>query len=291
MRFIALIVLGAAVFAAAPVQAQMDSREGIALQNQVLELRRDLQQLRQQGGGPAIATPAPSGALPSNDLTASLLNRVLTLEDAVRQLRGRLDEADNAKQRELDDLNKRIGDLEFRAGGGTGPAPTAARPASPSATPPSTGVLTPPPGVTPSPAAPAASPAAGPVRRTPEIALQDGNAALGRRDYVGAEASAREILATGKGPRTTDAQYLLAQALAGKRDFQGAAVAFDDAYSRNPKGSHASDSLIGLANSLSAINERKAACQTLDKLRVEFPTLRPDLRPLAAAARQRAACV
>jgi len=39
--------------AAAPAVAQMDSREGIALQNQILEMRRDLQALQSQRGQPS----------------------------------------------------------------------------------------------------------------------------------------------------------------------------------------------------------------------------------------------
>ena len=41
--------------------AQMDSREGIALQNQILELRRDMQALQQQRGGGALPAPVPRG--------------------------------------------------------------------------------------------------------------------------------------------------------------------------------------------------------------------------------------
>jgi TolA-binding protein len=268
-RLLAASLLLSCVFGALPARAQMDSREAIALQNQILELRRDMQQMRQQGG--AASAPAPQssgGGTVSGDLGPQLLDRI--------------DESDNARQRQVDDLNKRIGDLEFRLNGAGGASPVAPPPLSPQP-----GKLSPSPGPL---AAPSSAATAAPVRRTPETALQDGNAALARHDYAAAEASAREVLAGGRGPRTTDAQYLLAQALAGKRDYQGAAVAFDDAYTRNPKGSKAPESLLGLANSLTAINEKKAACQTLDKLRAEFPTLRGDVRSLAAAARQRASC-
>ena len=50
------------------------------------------------------------------------------------------------------------------------------------------------------------------------------------------------------------------------------------------KGVHAPDALLGLANSLIAINEKKAACDTLTKLRAEFPAPRPDLRDAAIAS-------
>ena len=120
--------------------------------------------------------------------------------------------------------------------------------------------------------------------------MQEGNAALARRDYTAAEAAAREVLAFPRSPRAVDAQFLLAQVLTGKRDYQAAAVAFDDTYNRNKVGSHAQPALLGLANSLTAINEKRAACATLDKLKAEFPTTRADLRDQVAAARQKAGC-
>ena len=121
--------------------------------------------------------------------------------------------------------------------------------------------------------------------------MQEGNAALARRDYPTAEAAAREVLAGGRAsPRAGDAQFLLAQSLAGKRDYQAAAVAYDDAYNRSRTGSRAPDALVGLANSLLGINERQAACATLDKLRAEFPSPRPDVREAVVAIRGRAGC-
>ena len=121
--------------------------------------------------------------------------------------------------------------------------------------------------------------------------MQEGNAALARRDYAAAEAAAREVLGSGRaGPRAGDAQFLLAQSLSGKRDYQAAAVAYDDAYNRSRTGSRAPDALVGLASALAGLNERPAACATLEKLRTEFPSPRPDVREGAAAVRGRAGC-
>lgn len=120
--------------------------------------------------------------------------------------------------------------------------------------------------------------------------MQEGNAALARRDYAAAEAAAREVLRFPQAPRAADAQFLLAQALNGKRDYQGAAVAFDDTYNRNKTGGNAQPALLGLANSLIALNEKRAACATLDKLKAEFPNPRADLREPINGARQRAGC-
>ncbi len=289
-------------FTMPPARAQIESREGIALQNQMLELRRDLQALRDQvvhgatgGGGTFLGTPstrppaAASGGAGS-DLLPQLLDRVQQLEDQVRALQGRTDELANTVQRQNADLGKQIGDLNFRMdsqGGGAGLRPPAAPPPSVA-----TGGFVPPVATLPSTAPqPQPSAAAGGVPRRPELALQEGNAALARRDYATALASADEVLAEGKAaPRAYDAQFLKAQALAGKKDWAQAAIGYDDTYNRSHTGTHAQDALLGLANSLLAINEKKSACQTLDKLRAEFPTPRQDLRDGIVQTRDRAGC-
>jgi TolA-binding protein len=284
----------------APVRAQVDSREGIALQNQIYQLRQELRAAEDQmarsgsGGRPSYApAPQPSGG---NDLVAQLLTRVDALEEQVRQLRGRIDETQNQLQRQNDDLGKRIDDLAFQVnpqgaqpggppGGPQGaqfgtrlnppqsPPPQAYPPQGPAPT-----VLTPPQAARP------------PGPRTPEVALQEGNAALARRDYPNAESAAREVLASRTSPRAYDARLLLAQALAGQRQYAQAAIAFDDAYNSSRKGSHAQDALLGLAGSLSAINEKKAACDTLARLRTDFPQPRPDIAAGATATAQKAGC-
>ena len=271
-----LALLVAACMVPGVACAQMDSREGIALQNQILELRRDLQTLQAGRGAPPAPQVYRGGG--GGELTAQLLDRVASLEEEVRRLRGQLDEQGNLFRRQGDDLAKQIADLNFRLQN-TPSTPPPPRPASSLRD-------APPPGQAPPPDAPTA-----PGRRPPELAIQEGNAALARRDYPAAEAAAREVLASGRsGPRAGDAQFLLAQSLSGKRDYQAAAVAYDDAYNRSRTGSRAPDALVGLANALLGINERQAACATLDKLRVEFPSPRPDVREAAVSIRGRAAC-
>ena len=274
-----------------PAMAQMDSREAIDLQHQLLELRRDVQILRDQGGrgGPSQGGSASGGSslgrgssdsAGNNEITGQLLSRVAGLEEQMRRLRGRIDEVANQTQHQGDDLSKKIGDLQFRVqaiepGGGT---PASAPPRGP--------VSLAPTSVPAASSAPVAS-----ARRTPEIAVQEGSAALARRDYVAAEAAAREVLNNSKtSPRAYDAQLLLAQALSGRKEYSQSAIAYDDAYKRSRKGARAPDALLGLANSLNAIGERRAACDTLGQLRSEFPAPRPDLKDPIAAALQRAGC-
>ena len=283
----ASLLAGAALFAASgAARAQLDSREGIALQNQILELRRDLEDMQQRRGGGGglppptrIAPQGPSSYGGGGEITAQLLDRVARMEDDLRRMRGQMDELANQTRRQADELNKQIGDLNFRL-----QSPQAQTPSAPRA------AAAPPPDDRRSDLDldERRSPTG---RRPPELAMQEGNAALARRDYQAAEAAAREVLTAGRStPRSTDAQFLLAQALAGKRDFQAAAVAYDDAYNRARTGSHAADSLLGLANALGAINERPAACATLDKLRAEFPSPSAAFREAANAARTRSGC-
>jgi TolA-binding protein len=296
--------------AAAPAWAQIEiqSREGIALRDEIAELRHQVQVLQDQvanSGGSSLgaaARPAPSGG--GGDLTAQMLVRVQQLEDQVRQLRGRVDELQNDMQQQSADLGKRMDDLKFevenpaaaaaarkaaeaagaQTGAPPGGAPAAGLPQGTLGTMP-TGTM-PAGGMPPAPPMPPLAQAP----RTPEVALQQGNAALARRDYPTAEAAAREVLANRASPRAYDAEFLLAQAQFGQRQYSQAALSYDDAYNRSRNGPRAEDALLGLANSLTGLGDKTSACQALAKLHAEFPNMRPDLREPVAAARQRAAC-
>lgn len=297
MRLIVALVLLACIM---PAQAQVESREGIALQNQILELRRQVQELQDRsnrgGGTPTYLGrgnyPAPSSG--SSDLVAQLLSRVDALEEQVRQLRGRIDETQNQVQRQGADLGKRIDDMAFQVQnpqGGMPPVqgapPGPAQPPTLSSPPGSLALMPPPSALGGSPPQPGLPP----VRRTPELALQEGNAALARRDYPAAEQAAREVLGSSRtSPRAYDAQFLLAQSLMGQRQYSQAAIAYDDTYNRARKGAHAPDALLGLANALIAINEKKAACDTLTKLHAEYPNPHADIRQVATESAQRAGC-
>src|SRR3984957_3131404 len=157
MRLIVALVLAVGVASVRQsALAQVDSREGIALQNQILDLRRQMQALQDQasrggGGSPTYlgrgGYPPPSGG--ANDLVAQLLARVDALEEQVRQLRGRTDETANQVQRMGADLSKRIEDQAFQSQNSQEigqPPRVAPPPAQPPQFPPSSNLaLTPPP--------------------------------------------------------------------------------------------------------------------------------------------------
>jgi TolA-binding protein len=297
LPFIIAVLLLAA---AGSARAQMDSREGIALQNEILDLRAQLQQLQQsqgQGGGvqggyqPSLPPPSPDqnspyaapnpGASVNSDTAAQLVVRVGSLEDQVRELQGKVDDLTNQLQRQNDALTKQIGDLQFKLGQGGAPAGGGGQ---------SGDLLTPDaPEAAPRPA-PQEKPAAPPPpRRTAENALREGNAALARRDYAAAAADAREVLDS-HGARSTDAQFLLARAETGLHQYRDAAASYYLAYNREPKASGAPVALLGVANALIEMNDKADACQALAKLGAEFPKMSPTLHAAQASARKRAGC-
>src|SRR5579875_3547575 len=99
----ALILL----LSATPALAQVESREGIALQNQILELRQEVQQLQSNGPAPAPSAPMPQAEgvpAPAGDVAAQLVVRVSALEEQVRDLQGKVDDLQNQLQRQNDTL-------------------------------------------------------------------------------------------------------------------------------------------------------------------------------------------
>jgi len=274
-------------------RAQMDSREAIDLQNQIAELRQELQlmQQAQQNGSQAAPSYAPQPVAPypspggpqatgNGDVAAELVVRVSSLEEQVRDLQGKVDDLTNQLQRQHDDLTKQIGDLEFKlgqSGGGT----LATEPGAPAGTPPDP--------VQPAPAKPAPPPPPA-AHRTAEMILRDGNAALARRDFAGAAAAAREVLANAHGPRLTDAQFLLARAEGGQGQYKQSAADYFRAYQRAPKSATGQVALLGVANALLAMSDNKDACEALAKLSVEFPRAPAAVKENAAAARRKAGC-
>ncbi len=260
--------------------AQVETREGIALQNQILQLRQEIEVLRRgglsapvPGGGSALGAPqrAPAaGQAPQAELLGQLLDRVSVLEQELRSVRGRAEQAEFREQQLRQRVEKLEGDLDFRLRaieerGQQGAAP-AARP----------------------PAAPAPAAAAGP--RPPQRALADGQAALSRREFQVAEAAAREVIAARDPARRQDAQILLGDALSGRRDFAGAAVAYDDAFRANRQSGRAPEAMLGIANALLGLGNAGDSCAQLNQLRSQFPNLSGAVADRAAETRRRAQC-
>src|SRR4051794_24250773 len=161
----ALLLAMPLALSAAPAWAQAESREGIYLQNQILQLRQELDQLRRSGGSSVPAPTAPRGAAPSSEMVGVLLDRVTALQEETRRLRGRLDEVEYRNRTLQQTVEKMQGDIDYRLQQVENQP--AARPAAPAS-------RTPAPAPSPAPA-PAPSPTPAPAAaRTPERALSEG---------------------------------------------------------------------------------------------------------------------
>lgn len=257
-RVLALCLPVAAVLvASAPAGHAQDvtSREGLALQNQIMALKQSMSQMQSSGStlAPPSAAPAPASS-GNGDLTAQLLDRVNTLEQQQRDMRGEIDQLTNELQQKTAALSKQIADNQFAAqnGGGGAAAPAAAAAGAAGAT--------------------AASSTPHTAATTPDALLASGKAALQKRDYATAHENAEEALKNAKGSFKVDAQFLLAQSLAGEKQYRQSAVAYYDAYRQSPKSARAPDALLGVSASLLAMGDKKAACQALGKLKAEFPS-------------------
>jgi len=282
--FVSLLPFGAAA------QPLVQSQEGIALENQILQLQQQVQQLQGNNGGSSLGNSQPSpapldNAGPPSSIVTSLLTQVQQLQAQVQQLNGEVDTLQNQVNTQNAAMEKEIGDINFKLTGsatpgapGTPPVPGAPLPGGPAPLLPG--------GVAPSTQEPAAD-----VPASPKAALRAAQEAIVHGNYPAAETNARTVLATAKAsPEGYQAQYILAQSLYGEGRPQDAAIAFDDTYNRNREGSYAPGALLGLANSLTAIHQAAAACDTLASLNSQFPTPPKGMQGQIDAASHRAHC-
>lgn len=305
----AAIALGLLLMAGAPAAAQVDSREAIALQNQIQELRRDLQALQQGRGGASIGAPAPvasgaaSGAAAGSqaELLARLLDRVSAIETDLRLLRGRSDETQNALRQLQATVEKNAADTDFRlqelegarrpagqqprpTGQGAAPAP---QPGQPQGQPQGQSQGQQQAGLPRPPAAPPAAPA----QRSQQQIIADAQGALRRQDWAGAEREANLFLsAYPRDGRLGEAHQIRGEAFFGRRDFAQAALAFDDAQ-RRLSGNAQQDAQLRLGQSLAGLNERASACEVFARLASQHAgSLKADVRESLTREQQRLRC-
>jgi TolA-binding protein len=305
MRPLTLIPL-ILLLAAGPALGQIDSREGIALQNQILELRRELQALQARmgsgatAGGSALGAPtplAPPRGAPAigddqRELLTRLLDRVAALETEVRLLRGRSDETQNALRELAATVEKNQADVDFRLQeleGSRRPA-AAPTPAQPQAQPRQSAQPQPP-----AQAAlprPPAAPAQAPAPRSQAQILNAAREALRRQDWATAEREAQAFIAAyPRDARVGEAYQIRADALFGRREYMQAALAYDDARSRTADRARRQEILLGLGRSLGAINETASACEVFRQLASDFADdMRPDVREALTRERARLRC-
>ncbi|RBM08645.1 hypothetical protein NJLHNGOC_04340 [Novacetimonas cocois] len=222
----------------------------------------------------AFQVPGARAADDNGNLVLQLLDRVNTLEEQTRDMRGQIDQLTNQVQQQNATLSKQIADMNFAMQNGHGGASAASGAGTASG----------------GSSAPLASADDAPAKRTAADILKDGNAALLQRDYATAQADAQQVLSGPKSPRQIDAQYLLAQSLAGQKQYRQSALAYYDTYNRSPHGARAPSALLGVAATLVALGDKASACQALDKLASEFPEPEARIRSAEGIYRKKAKC-
>lgn len=278
-RFLILSTVAAATgLGFSSAQAQVTSREGIALQNQIQQLSQQLQQVQSSASSvPVSGNAAPAVSSGNGDLVSQLLQRVSTLENENREMRGELDQLTNQVQTQNATLTKQIGDMQFAAQNGAGGAAAGAASGAGAVTAPATSTAP--------PAAPADKPA------TALDLLKSGQAALKSRDYATAQSNAEQALKLAKTANgKLESQFLLAQSLAGQKQYRDSAVAYYDAYNRSPKSARAQEALLGVSASMLAMGDKNSACQALQKLDSEFPSPTPRVKAAVTSFKGRANC-
>lgn len=145
------------------------------------------------------------------------------------------------------------------------------------------------------PAAPAA--AAAPSARaklppgTPQEQYNYAYKLLVQSDYADAEGAFREFLAAHpKDVLAGNAQYWLGETFYVRQQYEQAASAFLTGYQGYPKGAKASDSLLKLGMSLSALKKNPEACAALGQLSKQFPDAPPHVKDAAQRERAKIGC-
>lgn len=286
--------------AATPAVAQ-DTQ---SLMNRLDRLERDVGTLSRNvysGGAPkGGSAPAAGGAIPSGDYAARLEDRINQLESQITQMTGNIEtlmhsnsELTSQIERMSKDSDARFKDLEGR-GGAAGSAPQAAAPAQTATRDSNLGTLNQrdvqaaPKGAA-APQQRASLPAGSPQQQY-DYAYGLLDKARSEADYNNAAQAFKDFLDKNQsGPLASAARYWMGQSYFVNKDYQQAASIFLEGYQKDQKGQKAPDTLLKLGMSLTALEKKKEACATFDKLSKDFPKEANGFRNLPAE-RKRAGC-
>jgi len=322
-----------ALFLVAAPQAWAQS-DGRALYDRIDRLERDMAVIQGQSGrGLVVRSPAIGGGVaasavdaptptPSYSVTQRLDERVDQLEEMMRQLTGKLEEANFKADRVARQLERMQADIDLRfkeiqtSGGATAPAAGGAALSMPAAAPATAAagapVLTPPRGaVTPeaagtphvlgqlsdkdlrkAQATPPPAPAAPAAPKDPQAAYDEAYALTQKGDYDGAERAFQSFLKDNPNHQLAgNALFWLGDiAYSQRKDFAQAAQLFADGYKRFPKHTKAPEMLARLGQSFAQLDKKVEACKVYSLLTETHPDMPDRIKRTVAADRQRLAC-
>jgi tol-pal system protein YbgF len=126
---------------------------------------------------------------------------------------------------------------------------------------------------------------------TPEEQYERAFGLLRQANYADAETAFKSFIDKNPKDKLIDnAKYWYGETLYVRARFDDAAVAFADAYQQNPRGTKAPDSLLKLAMSLAALNKTPDACVTLNELKTKYPSATATIKARAEDERTRLKC-
>lgn len=278
----AVALVGVPLIAAGTAVAQSRDTDPRAVANRLDRIEREISDLQRQTYSDGGASGAPR-AIDSGASSADLQARVVELEEQVRTLNGRLEEANHRTEtlrQNLDAFQEDV-DLRFRdAGEGSGAPSSAAASASSASA--AAGAVS---------DVPAGSAASVLPNGTPETQYEFAIDLMKRGQYDNARAAFQEFLQVH--PKNTlagNAQYWLGETYYAQNDYKRAGDAFLTGYTAYASSSKAPDSLLKLGMSLAALDNKDAACAVWGELGSKFPQASPSVVARAKLERQKAGC-
>lgn len=258
------------------------------------KMERDMMTIQRQlarGGSDTGGLITAGNNLPPGESAASLEVRLSSMEDEMRNLRGKTEENAFQIKKLTESLSKFQQDVDFRFSEAArpGPAPDDKNPAA--AKPGLEGEEE---GSTPGDGALHIAPDAAKAAENFENPRDHYNYAfrlLNQTRYEDAAGYFKDF--TGKYPKDPligNAYYWLGETFYIRRDYVQAADNFRQGFEALPGGPKAADNLLKLSMSLSALKKNQEACVVLDQLLVKFKETSPTVAQKAETERTRIGC-
>lgn len=267
-----------------------NSRQVIALQNQVAQLKSQISQLQAQNTNfnddsdnyrkKRHKDKDEDDSLSiNNGLLPDLVSRINNLEDQQRVMRGEIDDLSNQLKTQNDLINKKIDDMNFAAGRGG-----ASNSSSDDVVTDSKSEVS---------KKSSISDDSGTIKSAkPETGstLRDGQQALLNGNFQIAESIAQKILSTPEGAKSPSARYLLAQAQAGQGNFKASSVNYYAVYKNFPKSPKAPSALLGVGYLMLKNGKVQEACQAVSLLHSKYPNVSTQVKSSALNLSRKAKC-
>ena len=267
-----------------------NSRQVIALQNQVAQLKSQISQLQAQNTNfnddsdnyrkKRHEDKDEDDSLSiNNGLLPDLVSRINNLEDQQRVMRGEIDDLSNQLKTQNDLITKKIDDMNFAAGRGG-----ASNGSSDDVVTDSKSEVS---------KKSSISDDSGTVKSAKSetgSTLRDGQQALLNGNFQIAESIAQKILSTPEGAKSPSARYLLAQAQAGQGNFKASSVNYYAVYKNFPKSPKAPSALLGVGYLMLKNGKVQEACQAVSLLHSKYPNVSTQVKSSALNLSRKAKC-